>query len=528
MKFTMRDYQTDWCRDVWKAVEHGLEGNTFTRVLGCAATGAGKTIMATALIEKWRERDQRSLFIADTDELCAQAVEKMHKAAGIIADLEKAESRASKLSPVVVGSIQTLANANRFDRFEPNHFDRIIADEAHLSMADNWQRVLKRFNEGGAKIVGITATPERSDGIPLMSFYEHMAHEIPLFTLIDRKHLSPILVRTVPLEITITGKVKEGEMEDVAAQLEAYTAAIIDALEQFAADRKKILIFHPSVNASQRFTEALQARGHAARHVDGNSPDRREILAGYSRGDFRILNNAQLLMKGYDEPTLDCVIILRPTKSRTAYIQMVGRGTRLFCPHECNGWCDHAERKQNMLLLDFLWQFPGMNVMAPACLATDKPEQFAAIQKKLREGKGDELNIMDVDKAALSEREEQLVSALKRAGKKRAMILDARQFGAVMHQPELMDYEPRAAWQSQAMTPKQAAALRNFGVDPATVEGKGHASALLSFLFGRMKSGGATVKQVLMLNEFGVSDALEWTKDAASARIGQELKRRSA
>lgn len=525
MKFTMRDYQTDWCREVWRAVEHGIEGNTFSRVLGCAATGAGKTIMATALIEKWRERGQRSLFIADTDELCAQAVDKMHKAAGIIADLEKAESKASRTSPVVVGSIQTMAGENRMDRFPADHFQRVIADEAHLSMAANWQRVLQRFNGGGAKIVGITATPERSDGIPLMSFYEHMAAEIPLFTLIDRKHLSPIVVRTVPLEITITGKVKEGEMEDIAAQLDAYTQAIIDSIETFAADRKKILIFHPSVNASQRFTEALQARGHAARHVDGNSPDRREILAGYARGDFRILNNAQLLIKGYDEPTVDCVIILRPTKSRTAYIQMVGRGTRLFCPHNCDGWCEHEDRKQNMLLLDFLWQFPGMNVMAPACLATDKPEQAAAIQKKLR-SEGGELDIMAVDKAALSEREEQLVSALKRAGKKRAMILDARQFGAVMHQPELMDYEPRARWEQAPMTEKQAKALAGFGVDPKTVSGKGHASHLLNFLFSRMKTGACTVKQVLMLNEFGVDGALEFSKDDASRVIGENLARR--
>lgn len=528
MKFTMRDYQTDWCRDVWKAVEHGLEGNTFTRVLGCAATGAGKTIMATALIERWREREKRCLFIADSDELCAQAVEKMHKAAGIIADLEKAESRASKHSPVVVGSIQTLSGAHRLERLPADHFHRVIADEAHLSLAPNWQRVLNRFHEGGARIVGVTATPERSDGIPLMSFYQHMAAEIPLFTLIDRKHLSPIVVRTCPLEISIKGKVSDGEMEDVAAELEAYSSAIIDSIEQYAADRKRILIFHPSRAASRRFTAALQARGIAAQHIDGDSKDRPQILAGFGRGDFRVLNNAQLLMKGYDEPTLDCVIILRPTKSRTAYIQMVGRGTRLFCPHGCDSWCDHAERKHDMLLLDYLWQFPGMNLMAPACLATDNPEQAAAIQKKLRDGKGDALNIMDVDAAALGEREEQLVAALKRAGKKRAMILDARQFGAVMHQPELMDYEPRAAWQAQAMTPRQASALRNFGVDPATVKGKGHASALLNFLFSRMNSGGATVKQVLMLSEFGIDNPLALSKDDASLIIGEQLRQRSA
>lgn len=336
MIYTMRDYQTAFCRDSWVAMERGIDGQQFNAVLSTACTGAGKTIMATALVEKWRERNKRSLFLADTDELCIQAVDKMRKAAGIIADLEKAESRASFLSDVVVGSIQTMAGAKRFERFRGDHFARIIADEAHLSLADNWQRVLNRFLDGGARLLGITATPERGDGKNLMDFYQHLAHEIPLRTLIDRRHLSPITVRTVPLQISITGKVGDGDNEIIGEELDAYTEAIISAMETHAAGRRAILIFHPSVDASKRFTARLQARGHAARHVDGKSPDREQIIAGFDRGDFRILSNAQLLTKGYDASKIDCVIILRPTKSRTAYIQMVGRGTRLFCPHSCS------------------------------------------------------------------------------------------------------------------------------------------------------------------------------------------------
>lgn len=479
--------------------------------------------MASALIEKWRERGQRCLFIADTDELCTQAVEKLYEAAGIISDLEKAESHASMMSPVVVGSIQTMAG-RRMERFPANHFARVIADEAHLSLADNWQRVLKRFNEGGARIIGVTATPERSDGIPLMSFYEHMAHEIPLFRLIEEQHLSPIIVRTVPLEIAISGKIKEGDMEDIGEQLRSYTAGIIDALEKYAADRKKLLIFHPSRAASRRFTEALIERGIAARHIDGDSPDRKEILAGYKRGDFRVLNNAQLLMKGFDVKDIDCVVPLRPTKSRTAYIQMVGRGTRLFCPHGCATWCDHEGRKANMLLLDFLWQFPGMNVMQPACLATANKEQAAAIQKKLREGA--ERDIMEVDAEAITEREEMMVAALKRASNKRAVCMDARQFSAVMHQPELMDFEPVAEWQKADISEKQAKALRSFGIDPASVNGKGHASQLLGHVFGRMKAKLATPKQIVHLTRFGVANALELTMEQASAALDQHFNRR--
>ncbi len=524
MKYTMRDYQSEWCRESWRALEHGVDGNVFTRVLGCAATGAGKTIMSTAMIEKWKERGKRCLFIADTDELCGQAVDKMFKAAGIIADLEKAESRASRQSPVVVGSIQTMSGANRIGRFEPNHFDRIIADEAHLSLADNWQRVLTRFNEGGARILGVTATPERGDGIPLMSFYEHLAAEIPLKTLIERRHLSPIMVRTAPIEITVTGKVNDGEMEDIGAQLTEYFDRIIDAMVVHAADRKAILVFHASCKTSRIFTERLQARGISARHVDGNSPDRREILAGFGRGDFRVLNNAQLLIKGYDEPRVDCVIILRPTKSRTAFIQMVGRGTRLFCPHGCAEWCDHGGRKADMLLLDFLWQFPNMNVMGPACLMTDKKDQADAIAKKLREGGSQDL--LAVDEEAITEREEQLVSALKRAAKGRSMFLDARQFSAVLHQPELMDFEPTARWERNKVSQGQIDLLTKWGIDARTVNGRGHASKIIDAMLSRMKRNLATAKQVALLTKFGVPGAAGMTFKEASAALDQEFASR--
>lgn len=519
--YTMRDCQRNFCNAVVRSFDGKTDAGPVRRVLGAAATGAGKTIMASALIEhRVTKREQKCLFLADRDELVAQAADKLYKSTGIIAGLEKAERRANHQTDVVVGSIQSMSSGGRFERFAPDHFGLVIADEAHLSMAANWQRVLTHFS---GDILGITATPERGDGIPLMKFYEHLAYEIPLKELIEQRYLSPIVVQTVPLEIAIEGKVKDGEMEDLAAELAAYHAAIIDAIETCAADRKSILIFHPSRKSSRDFTNLLLERGHTAKHVDGDSKDRDQTISGFTRGDFRFLNNAQLLTTGFDAPRIDCVIILRPTKSRTAYVQMAGRGTRLFCPHGCSEWCDHPERKQNMMLLDFLWQFPNMNLMAPACLTTDNKEQAEAITKKLREG--GTKDILEVDAEAISEREERMIQRLRTAGRQKSMMVDACAFGALMHQPELMDYQPTAQWQRAKLTPKQAAFLTKLAIDPATVKDKGHASTILEYMVGRMEQKKASAKQVLLLAKHGHADAINLTFQEASERINNLFSR---
>lgn len=513
----MRPYQKDFCNAVWQSFEKGTAAGPVTKVLGAAATGAGKTIMASALMEKRVDRGEKCLFIADSDELIDQTAEKLHAATGIFADIEKAAMHASLRSDVVVASIQTLARG-RAERFQSNHFRLVIADEAHRSMAPNWQRVLKYYGEAKTNILGITATPERADGIPLMQFYEHLAFEIPLKTLIEARHLSPIMVRTAPLEIEVKGKVNDGEMEDIAEELAAYSEAIIDAIEAHAADRRGILIFHPSRAASRAFSDRLLARGHSARHVDGDSPDRKQIVKAFTRGDFRILNNAQLLTTGFDAPRLDCVIILRPTKSRTAYVQMVGRGTRLFCPHGCVEWCDHEDRKMDMLLLDFMWQFPGMNLMGPANLCTDNKEQAEAMTKRLREPSKTN-DLLAVDAAAFGEREELMLKALKRASKHRGMMIDARAFGAVMHQPDLMDYAPTARWESRPASPRQKEVLAARGVDVNTVTNMGQASQLIGFLSSRQDGNMATLKQVMLLREKGFADAHKLTFQEARAAI---------
>jgi superfamily II DNA or RNA helicase len=536
MKWTLRDYQQRACRKTAEAFLRGFEGMTITAALLIAATGAGKTIIACALL--WfmaRKQKGRCLFLADSDELVDQAVEKIIKATGIIPDVEKAERRASLRAEIVVSSIQSMQN--RTDKFPRDHFLLVVADEAHLSMADSWQRVLWHFrryegddkhtaNPRGAHVLGITATPERADKKRLLDFYQIVTDEIPMVELIERRHLSPITVQTCPVVIPVSGVAKMDTDDDrQAEEIRPYYEAVISHILRYTADRRKVLIYHPSCAQSMQFTEMMQDLGCAAAHIDGKSRNREELLEefGDPSSGLKYLNNKQLLIKGYDNPAVDTVVPLLACGSRTSYIQMAGRGTRLFCPHGCVEWCDHLDRKMDMLLLDFLWQFEGKNIMRPANLLCDSQEAVEALTERLHAGEA--MDLLGANEEAQKAREAALIRAMKRAQNRQATRLDARSWAAVMHQPDLLDYEPTAKWEHRPATQKQLDRLEKWGIDPETVRGMGHAHKLMDAMVARFKGGLATGRQVYQLRKMGVDHAEQLTIKEASAMMQDKWRK---
>ena len=451
----------------------------------------------------------------------------MQRNTGIIADIEKAEDKAHHNAKLIVGSVMTLANEDRRRRFPADHFGLVIADESHLSMSDSFQQTLEYFHGGGAHVLGVTATPERTDKISLMRFYEHLAAEVPLKLLIDRGYLTPIVVQTAPVTIPVASRISSGagEMNAVAEEIEPYYQSIIDGIQKYAGDRKRILIFHPSVKASQKFTDLMRSRQFDAKHVDGNSPDREQVIDDFTNGRFRILNNVMLMTAGVDVPAIDCVIMLRPTKSRTMYIQAVGRGTRLYCPHGCHktgSMCDHDDRKKNVLLLDFLWQFTEKNVMGPADIYTDDPTVKADIKQKLTET--DEVfDLLKLEEETIDQGEQRLISALRTAAEKRPVKYDAREFAAVFHQPDLANYKAIAPWQKLDVTEKQRELLKRWRVKKSAVKDRGHASAIIDVGIDRMEKKLASPAQVLMLMRFGIEKPETISFDEASRIIDQKM-----
>ena len=504
MLLKLRDYQQDAVAAVL------AKWQEFDRLLGVAPTGSGKTVKF-AHITKARAAAGPVLVLAHRDELLDQARDKIKRAVGIVADKEKADERATLSSRIVVGSVQTLSRRDRLLRFPENHFATVIVDEAHRTLASSYQRILERFND--AKVLGVTATPDRGDQRSLATYFEDIAFEITLTDMIRAEWLCPIKVKTVPLSIDISAVgMRAGDYsdEEIAAAIEPVLHELAQAVAREAAERKA-LIFLPLVDTSYRFAEILRTHGLAAEAICGESADRKEILARFTCGETRFLCNAMLLTEGYDEPSIDCVICLRPTTIRAFYAQMVGRGTRT------------SPGKENLLLLDFLWLSREHNLVKPASLIARDEEQQAAIEAQLSQADGD---LLRAESDAQAEREAALTRRLERQRECDGGEVDLLELATRWPAPDIVGYSPTFRWERQSVTEKQIAILQRAGVDLALVQDRGHASVILSSLFAFKEREPATERQKNYCRYLGHPNPLQLTKREAGRWIGERQARR--
>ena len=238
---------------------------------------------------------------------------------------------------------------------------------------------------------------------------EAVAAEVKLLDLIQDGFLSGISIKSVPLQIDLTSvKSTAGDLDsgDLGCVLEPYLSQIAQAIQTHAPFRR-VLAFLPLIATSRKFVEACRDIGLSAEHIDGFSPDRREILDRFNRWEFDVLSNAMLLTEGFDDPGIDCVVVLRPTRSRPLYAQMVGRGTRI-APH-----------KDNLLLLDFLWMHERHSIAHPAHLIAGSEAEAEAMtelaQEKAGGGAGqDAIDLQGLASETQTKREEALRKQLER------------------------------------------------------------------------------------------------------------------
>ena len=241
--------------------------------------------------------------------------------------------------------------------------------------------------------------------------------------------------------------------------------------------------FLPLIATSQRFVAECAAAGLSAAHVDGSSPDRKEILADYSAGKYSVLSNAMLLTEGWDEPSVDCVVVLRPTRSRSLYAQMVGRGTRLH------------PGKKDLLLLDFLWLHERHDLARPASLVAKDKKEADAITKLLMESDGEkELGEAVTDAAA--DREAALIREIAENAARKERFIRLEEVGALLKDENIRDYSPIFGWEKQKPTQKQIDCLARFKL---SCETKGEASMVMNRLFDRSRKKLATVAQLRWL-----------------------------
>jgi len=360
-RFTLRDYQQDAVSAVLTARANGRE-----RVLLILPTGAGKTIVFASIIGGILTDGGRALVLVHRDELLNQAVAKLRDVLGVEIDIGIVKAEQNNIdAQIVVASVQTLCRPNRLAQLGSG-FVVCVIDEAHHAAAETYRQILSRVrdpvdsSEPAPFVLGVTATADRGDGVGLAGVFESIAYEKPMLELIEHGHLVDIAARQIAIRAdfnqlhTRAGDFVDGETGAALLAAEA-PAQVARAYDELARDRKG-LVFTPTVAVAEAMADAFNEQGIPAASLDGTTPidQRRHILSDLKSGAVQVVSNCGVLTEGFDEPSISCVTIAKPTKSRGHYTQMLGRGTRPY------------PGKTNLLVLDTVGCTTHLDLMTAA------------------------------------------------------------------------------------------------------------------------------------------------------------------
>ena len=490
---------------------HAEWENGHTRTLLVLPTGTGKTIVFASVAADQVRAGDRVLILAHRGELLEQAADKLQRSTGLVSAVEKADATClNTWFRVVVGSVQTLQRTARLERFPHDYFGTIIIDEAHHAITDGYRRILDYF--GDAKVLGVTATPDRGDMRNLGEVFDSLAFEYKLTDAIKECYLCRIMAQTIPLKLDISSVTMSGgdyAVGDLGTALDPYLEQIAAEMAQRCKGRKTV-VFLPLIKTSQKFRDLLNSHGFRAAEVNGQSTDRKEVLADFDAGKYNVLCNSMLLTEGWDCPSVDCVVVLRPTKVRSLYSQMVGRGTRL------------SPGKSDLLLLDFLWMTDKHELCRPADLVCED----RAVARQMTENLAQTGCPEDIEEAAVqasedvvTQREEALAKQLEEQRRKKARLVDPLQYEMSIQAEDLAGYVPAFGWEAGPPSAEQTAALEKMGILPDAVESAGKASLLLDRLNKRRAEGLTTPKQIRVLERYGFQSVGTWSFDAAKHMI---------
>jgi len=353
MRISLRPYQNECI----ERVTSSFENRSSSRQLVVLPTGAGKTIIMASLAQTL---GKRTLLLAHREELIDQAVEKFHlvypqASVGVcMAERNEIEGR-----DVVIGSIQSCCRNGRLKALAEANFGLALVDEAHHASSESYVKTLRHlgFLGGNPKklLLGVTATPMRSDKRELGDIFEEVTYSISIERMIQDGYLSPVMGRRLLTRTTIDGiRSREGDfLLDQLTELvntDERNNFIATSYKKYARDRKGI-IFCCDVEHSKRVADALKEAGITSEAVYGDMPsvERKAYLTGLRSGSVQVLTSCGILTEGFDEPSISCIGMTRPTKSKGLYIQCIGRGLRLH------------PGKENCLILDFADSGHGLN-----------------------------------------------------------------------------------------------------------------------------------------------------------------------
>lgn len=353
----LRDYQSKTIEDVFKAKQDGIKSMLITY-----ATGLGKTLTAANIINKTKGK---TLWLTHTEELIEQSamsliseefdgryIYEIKKAGGIIKYLDSVESsglfgntsneiknligvvkqhRFDIDSKIVVASVQTIHR--RLDKISPEHFELIIADEAHMSMAKTWTKTITYFNTDLR--IGLTATPTRLDGLSLVELFEKIVSNYDIKYGIDNGYLVEIDGIRIKTKLnldkvrTTAGELNQADLEK-EINIPERNQLIVDSYKKYA-NGKQAIVYCVDIKHAKDLDEVFRKNGIKSAFVVGDEsicPDRSARIDLFKSGELTVLVNVNILIAGFDHDMVECIIMARPTKSLVLYCQAIGRGTR--------------------------------------------------------------------------------------------------------------------------------------------------------------------------------------------------------
>ncbi|KAK1995498.1 P-loop containing nucleoside triphosphate hydrolase protein [Colletotrichum falcatum] len=340
-KVQLRDYQEECIQSVLQSLKDG------NKRLGISlATGSGKTVIFTQLIERVRPRRElatQTLILAHRRELVEQAARHCTNAyPNSSVEIEMGSLHASGTADITVASLQSITSGDRLSKFDPRRFKLVLVDEAHHIVAPGYMRVLRHFGldtkrADSPNLVGVSATFSRFDGLKLGAAIDQIVYHKDYIDMIGDKWLSDVVFTTVDSSADIS-RVKNGVNGDFqlgdlsrAVNTDQVNEVTVRSWLAKASGRKSTLVFCVDLAHVAGLTQTFRKHGYEARFVTGDTPkvERSKILEAFRKGEFPVLVNCGVFTEGTDIPNIDCVVLARPTRSRNLLVQMIGRGMRL-------------------------------------------------------------------------------------------------------------------------------------------------------------------------------------------------------
>lgn len=569
----MRDYQIRIIGNVHKAFEK------HQRTLIVAATGTGKTQMFSHIAKTFLDGGKRVMVLCHRDELIQQACARLRTITGIVPDVEKADQWSHEESlhgkpPLVVSSMQT-QSTGRMNRFKPSEFGLVIADEAHHAAAKSWAKVIDYYAENPeCKILGVTATPDRSDGQLLGTMFNSVADSYTLIEAVEDGYLVPVRPWTIQIDgldfsriKNVAGDFNQGELEEAMmfeeplhgvayATIETACGLPQDTLRQWKDDpdrakklaeilagrtAKKCLVFCVSVAHAERMAEIFERwLPDSADVVSGKlcDDDRAERLGWFKRGEIRFLCNCMIATEGFDEPSIEMIIMARPTKSRSLFVQMLGRGTRPAeeIAHQLGELATAEQRvsmieestKPHVAILDFVGNSGRHEIVTTVDIFGDgyEPEEIERARELAADGQLDAQDALEQSREELEQKRRESELRRKEAEeKRRRQAMEAgRQglVGAASYQKQELN-----EWDNPPddILPKHANVLQKAKVPIKDIKGwtQPQVGELCRKIVMHWQLGLCSYKQARCLQRAGwTKDELErMTFDEASANIGR-------